>query len=127
MAGPARAGMFIYAKHMDRVAQFYEAVMGASRLHRTDELTVLESPDIQLVIQQIPAERGVNCIIDVPPVRRESALKFFFTVANLETASAAATRLGGGVDTEQWQGPGFIVRNGFDPEGNVFHIRGLTN
>lgn len=123
MSGPARAGLFIYAKEMGRLVKFYEAVLGASARHRTEELAVLQSPDVQLVIYQIPEERSADIVIEVPPKRRASALKFFFTVPSIAAASTIAENLGGGVDDEQWQGPGFLVRNGYDPEGNVFHIR----
>jgi len=27
------------------------------------------------------------------------------------------------VFSEQWQGPGFVVCNAMDPEGNVFQVR----
>jgi predicted enzyme related to lactoylglutathione lyase len=90
MPGPARAGLFIYAVDPDRIAAFYEAVAGMSRLHQTPELIVL---------------------------------KFFFTVPSLEGARDTASALGGEVFSENWRGPGFIVCNAMDPEGNVFQVR----
>jgi hypothetical protein len=50
MSGSARAGLFIFAKDIDCLAAFYELIAGMTRLHQTDELTVLESPDIKLLI-----------------------------------------------------------------------------
>lgn len=50
-------------------------------------------------------------------------MKFFFTDPSIVDACEVAHELGGGVDPGQWQGPGFAVRNAYDPEGNVFHIR----
>jgi predicted enzyme related to lactoylglutathione lyase len=127
MPGPARAGLFVYASDKERLVCFYEAIAGMVRLHETPELTVLESPDIQLLVHQIPAHIAATFTIESPPVRREdSALKFFFTVASISAARAKAVELGGEVFSENWQGPGFIVCNAMDPEGNVFQVRAST-
>ena len=55
MSGPARAGLFIYAKDLPRLADFYESLLGMSRVHGTAELVILRSPDIQLTLHAIPA------------------------------------------------------------------------
>lgn len=52
MSGQARAGLFIYAKDAERVSKFYESIAGMTRLHKADELTVLESLDIQLLVHK---------------------------------------------------------------------------
>lgn len=124
MAGPARAGLFIYAVDAPRVAAFYAAVAGMQQLHARDELIVLESPDIQLLIHAIPPHIAAGIEISSPPRKREdTALKFFFTVPSLAEARAQAARLGGEVFDENWQGPGFVICNAMDPEGNVFQLR----
>jgi len=124
MSGPARAGLFLYAKDSERVSKFYESIAGMSRLHKTDELTVLQSPDIQLLVHKIPNHIAKNIEITTPPQKREnSALKFFFTVPSLTKARETARSLGGEVFNENWRGPGFIVCNAMDPEGNVFQVR----
>jgi len=124
MAGPAQAGLFIYAKDIDRIARFYELVAGMVRLHVTAELMVLESVDIQMLVHQIPAHVAADVVISSPPIKRENtALKFFFTVPSISKARALAVRLGGDVFDECWQGPGFVVCNAMDPEGNVFQVR----
>jgi hypothetical protein len=56
MSGSARAGLFVYAKDPERVSKFYESVAGMSRVHISDELTILESPDIQLLVHKIPGQ-----------------------------------------------------------------------
>lgn len=127
MPGPARAGLFVYAKDKERLCRFYEAVAGMARLHETPELSVLESPDIQLLVHGMPADIAAGITITTPPAKREdTALKFFFTVASLDAARAAAAKLGGEVWCENWRGPGFIVCNAMDPEGNVFQVREMA-
>ena len=124
MTGPARAGLFIYAKDLERVAGFYEALAGMSRLRSDAELVVLHNPDIQLLVHQVPPQFAGDIVISSPPRRREqTALKFFFSVPSIAAARALAASLGGEVFAENWQGPGFIVCNAMDPEGNVFQVR----
>lgn len=60
MPGPARAGLFLYALDPERVAAFYTVLANMVRLHATAELIILESPDIQLLVQRIPAPRARN-------------------------------------------------------------------
>jgi predicted enzyme related to lactoylglutathione lyase len=124
VTGPARAGLFLYAKDLERLAAFYEAVLGMSRVRPSADLVVLNSPDIQLLVHAIPPAIAESITITTPPQRREdSAMKFFFTVPGIAAAEAIVAGLGGVVFPEQWAGPGFNVRNACDPEGNVFQIR----
>ena len=127
MSGPARAGLFVYANDLERMARFYETVATMARRHATEELVVLQSPDIQLVVHRIPQPIADGIVVTSPPQRREnSALKFFITVESLADTSALVSRLGGTVFSERWQGPGFVVGNACDPEGNVFQVREST-
>jgi predicted enzyme related to lactoylglutathione lyase len=124
MPGPARAGLFLYALDMEAITAFYAAIVGMETLSQTADLTVLESPDMQLLVHRIPAAIAATIRLSSPPVRREdTALKFFFTVPSLAAARAKARALGGEVGDENWQGPGFIVCNAVDPEGNIFQLR----
>ena len=127
MPDPARAGLLVYAKELERLAAFYEALLLMSRIHGSAELIILQSPDIQLVVHAIPADIASTIDIEFPPVRREqTALKFFFTVGSIAIARATAAKLGGEVFLEQWDGPGFRVCNACDPEGNIFQVRENT-
>lgn len=124
MPGPANAGLLIYAFDPARVAQFYESVLGMQRRHQTDELIVLENADIQLLVHAVPPGVRAGAAPGAPPAPRwKSALKFFLTVPSLAAARALARSLGGDVFAEQWTGPGFIVCNAMDCEGNIFHLR----
>ncbi len=127
MPAPARAGLFIYAKDTNRLARFYEAIASMRRVTETSELIVLASPDIQLIVHAMPPHIANDVVISEPPERREdTALKFFFTVPSLDASRDQAAALGGEVGRENWRGPGFIVCNAVDPEGNVFQLREFT-
>jgi catechol 2,3-dioxygenase-like lactoylglutathione lyase family enzyme len=124
MTGPAPAGLFVYAKTLATMAAFYETLLAMTRVHASDDLVVLQSPDIQLVLHAIPRHIADEIVIDVPPQPREdAALKFFFTVPSLDAARAMAPGLGGAVMAEAWRGAGFVACNACDPEGNIFQLR----
>ena len=124
MPGPAQSGLFVYAKDLDRLANFYESILGLSRLHASEEWVVLDGQGMQLIVHAIPAPIASSIQISSPPQHREdTALKFFFTVPSIAAARAAAPALGGEVFSQQWHGPGFRVCNGCDPEGNIFQVR----
>lgn len=129
MPGPARAGALIYAKDLEHLSSFYQQVMLMDKIHgNTDnedaEYHVLESPDIQLVIHAIPAQLAATITLTSPPEPRENTpLKLFFTVPSLSGAASTAQRLGGQLLEPEWLGSGFRVRNGYDPEGNIFQLR----
>lgn len=96
------------------------------QVHADEDIAVLASPDLQLLVHHIPAHIAADIHIETPPVRREDcAIKFFATVPSLVDAGTTAATLGGQLFDERWQGPGFIVCNAMDPEGNVFQIREL--
>lgn len=127
MSGPAQSGLFIYAKDLGRLAHFYQSILGMARVHESAELIALQSPQIQLVVHPIPPHIASRIVIKSPPEKRENtALKFFFTVPSIAGARTDAAALGGEVYTENWQGPGFVVSNACDPEGNVFQVREST-
>ncbi len=124
MRGPFRAGLFVYAKDLARLATFYEDTLGLVRVDGSDELAVLQSADFELVVHRIPDAIAAGITIASPPEPREdTALKFYFTVPSLASAEATASALGGEVYAASWDGPGFRVRNARDPEGNIFQLR----
>lgn len=98
-----------------------------TRTHTSDDLIVLNSPDIQLIVHAMPKSIAETVKVTAPPQRREnSAMKFFFTVPSIASAASRASALGGLVFAEQWEGPGFSVRNACDPEGNIFQVREIA-
>ncbi len=114
----------MYAKEVERLALFYQSLLGMTRVHATPELVILRSPDLQITIHPLPAVVAAQAEISVPPVPRDNAAyKFFHTVPSLAGAAEVAASLGGEVLPELWHGPGFVVRNAVDPEGNIFQVR----
>ena len=88
MSGPARAGLFIYAVNSRSVANFYCAIANMTILREREDLIVLQSPDIQLLIHKIPDHIAKDITIESPPLRRENTtLKFFFTVRSIDKAA----------------------------------------
>jgi predicted enzyme related to lactoylglutathione lyase len=120
MPGPASAGVFVYALDLATLAHFYQTVLGLERRHQTHELIVLEAAPLQLVVHAMPPELAA---LARAREARPSAVKFFFTVPSLGEAAASARALGGETWPEVYRGPGFLVMNFVDPEGNVFHVR----
>jgi predicted enzyme related to lactoylglutathione lyase len=124
VSSPARAGIFIYATDPGRLTSFYESVLGMTTAHRTEQMAVLRSPDLQLIVHAMPPDVASQISISSPPqLRNAAAIKFFCTVESIQAAEELAQNLGGNVFPEQWHGPGFVVRNASDPEGNIFQVR----
>lgn len=127
MTGPARAGVLVYAKDLPVLAAFYADVLGGSVVTSDADHQVIATRDQQVVVHAIPPAIAESITIEAPLVLREDAVfKPFFTVDSLAAARERAHQLGGGVFEEEWQGPGFVVRNAFDCEGNIFQLRELT-
>ena len=124
MPGPARAGALIYAREPGLLSHFYRTLMQMEIRSQSEQLIVLENGDIQLLVHAIPEPYIGQVVVTTPPALREQgAIKLFFTVPSLAWAEAKAADLGGGLLPQQWSGPGFVVRNAFDPEGNILQLR----
>jgi predicted enzyme related to lactoylglutathione lyase len=124
MSSPAQSGLFVYAKDLRRLSGFYETLLGMSCLHAAEDIAVLQAQDLQLIVHRIPEPIASAIAIASPPeLREEAALKFFFTVPNIEAVRLAAVELGGRVLDTVYEGPGFRVCNACDPEGNIFQVR----
>lgn len=124
MPGPARAGALIYARDLGLLTHFYRTLLQMDIRSQDAAFVVMENDDIQLLLHAIPAPYAEHVVITTPPVLREQgAIKLFFTVPSLAWAEARAADLGGGLLPQQWPGPGFVLRNAFDPEGNILQLR----
>ncbi len=124
MTTSVRSGTLIYAKDLARLASFYRQLLSMVQVHSSDELVVLRSPDLELIVHQIPAHIAETIVVDSPPVPRgDAAIKPFFAVSSFAEAQAHATSLGGALFGTQYEGPGFRITNAYDPEGNIIQLR----
>ena len=110
-----------------RLAAFYAAVLGMRQVHATDEMAILASPDLQLLVHRIPAHIAAgHPHRDAAAVRREDCrLSSSSPPCRASPMPAHGRRFAGGrnCSTSAGQGPGFIVCNATDPEGNIFQVR----
>lgn len=116
----------IFAKDVTRLAHFYQIVTEMQEVDRDQGHVVLDEDHFQLVIHGMPARIAAAIIIAEPPeIREETPIKICLPVASIAQARDRAAQLGGriGAKGQQWQARGLIACDGYDPEGNVFHLR----
>ena len=126
MSDEARSGAVLYAKDVDRVVNFYSAVLEVRAADRNGDYVVLESPGFQLVVLRIPPDIASTIVITVPPTRRvNAAIKPIFFVPSIARVRASADACGGVLNPadKEWSFQGFKVCDGLDPEGNVIQFR----
>jgi catechol 2,3-dioxygenase-like lactoylglutathione lyase family enzyme len=116
----------IFAKDVQRLADFYRQVIGMQQILADDAHIVLDQAGFQLVIHGMPQPIADSITISSPPeVREETPIKICHPVVRIAAARAIAAELGGliaPVDRE-WSATGFRACDGYDPEGNVFQVR----
>lgn len=121
MSGPSKSGVFIYSNNVAALSEFYVEVLEDARIvFKNHEMAVISVPEGQLVIHA--PEVGIH-LPDSENRYRESAIKPFFTVSNIQTAKNLILERGGTAEQMNYRGPYFNVCNVSDPEGNVFMIR----
>ena len=130
MTYESRTGAVLFAKWLDRIADFYANVLGLTEAGRDDDHIVLESPGFQLVVHRIPGDRAAAVEIAKPPVRRvTAAFKPVFFVPNIASVRVVAEAHGGMMEPaeKEWSFNGVTVCDGMDPEGNVVQFREIAN
>ena len=126
MSYESRTGAVLFAKSLDRIADFYSAVLGLVEANRDADHILLESPGFQLVVHRIPGEKTATVEIAVPPVRRATApFKPVFFVSSIANVRVVAETHGGVMEPaeREWSFNGVTVCDGLDPEGNVIQFR----
>jgi predicted enzyme related to lactoylglutathione lyase len=126
MGNAIKSGAVIFARDIDAVARFYEAVVPMTVLAREDGAVRLENEVMQLVIHDIPKAVAKRIEITVPPrVREQVAIKPVFAVDSLERVRGLAAQSGGGMNpaSKAFVWSGFLACDGHDPEGNAIQFR----
>jgi predicted enzyme related to lactoylglutathione lyase len=126
MLSKPKPSTVIFAKEIERIADFYRIVLGLSEIHSAKDHVVLDREGFQLVIHGIPKEIAATIKITVPPlVREDIPIKMCSPVENIQASRESADALGGQISPKnnEWQARGFRACDSFDPEGNVFQVR----
>ena len=129
MPNSARAGAVVFAKDLQRVAKFYEELLGMPAVHSEHDHLVLESAHNELVIHAVPKAIADTIETTMPPERRtETPIKLLFFVASIAEARVKALALGGELNppAREWEAPRFRACDGHEPEGNVLQLREYT-
>ena len=119
------ARIIIFTKDIERMAAFYEDVIGLRRLETEDDPADFISFDgggSQLALHAIPKRyaRGIE-ISDPPAPREDTPLKAVFRADDVEAARAQLIERGATMGPFKAFGDLHLC-NGIDTEGNVFQI-----
>ena len=116
----------IFAKTVEHLVQFYQPVLGADIVEAAKSHTVLAHATGDLVIHAIPAAVAKKITLADPPEPRSSAaIKPVFTIDSLQRVYSVAQAAGGAMKSldSAWDIRGFLVVDGWDPEGNVVQFK----
>ena len=101
MSNAAPAGVFVFAKDLQRVAKFYEELLGLPAVRAERDHVVLASARYELAIHAIAQWIADTIKISVPPERRiETPIKLRFFVDGIAAARLPAPSCSE-IDTEQ--------------------------
>jgi predicted enzyme related to lactoylglutathione lyase len=125
MSTQIKPGAVIFTGDQERLAKFYEAVAGLTISVDDDEVTVLGSDAVDLVIHPMRREPKVS---NPPRVREDGYIKLFFPVTSLAETRERAAAFGGKLwpANKEWEARGFRACDGIDPDGNVIQFRELA-
>lgn len=126
MTTATATSVVVYAKDLEKVAEFYRRTLGISAVEATPGFIVLEGRGIELNVVRVPEQIADTITIASPPVLREGTpVKCSFLVPNLDDVRVAAGATGGALGPLEsaWSWHGMLHLNGFDPEGNVVQFR----
>jgi predicted enzyme related to lactoylglutathione lyase len=122
MSTTIKPGVVIFTGDHKRLAKFYEGMTGLTVSFSDDQITVLDSDTLELVIHSIRGEPAVSKPLRV---REDGYIKPFFPVSSLSEAREKAAALGGQLrpQSAEWSGRGFRACEATDPDGNVIQFR----
>jgi predicted enzyme related to lactoylglutathione lyase len=118
----------VFAKQVDKVSLFYQQALGLKVEVSDKTHDLLVGQNYEVVVRAISKAYAQSIEIELPPKRRDDvALKPTFVVDDLEVVRAAAKANGGFLKPikQAWRIRGFIVLDGYDPEGNVIQFKQL--
>jgi predicted enzyme related to lactoylglutathione lyase len=116
----------VFAKNVEKVSLFYQQALGLKVQVSDKTHDLLVGQNYEVVVHAVSKAYAQSIEIDSPPKRRDDvALKPAFVVDDLEMVRAAAKANGGFLKPikQAWRIRGFIVLDGWDPEGNVIQFK----
>lgn len=123
-------GLVIFAKNKELVSSFYQQALGL-KLEESDKThDLLVGQGHEVVVHAISKAYANSIEIASPPVPRdETPMKPTFVVEDLEIVRSAAKATGGFLKPlkQAWKFRGFVVLDGWDPEGNIVQFKQLAD
>lgn len=119
-------GLVIFAKNKDKVSEFYQQALSLKVAESDKTHDLLVGSGQEVVVHAISKAYAESIVIATPPEPRdESAMKPTFVVNDLEVVRAAAKATGGFLKPlkQAWRFRGFVVLDGWDPEGNIVQFK----
>ena len=116
----------VFAKNVEKVSLFYQQALGLKVQVSDKTHDLLMGQNYEVVVHAVSKAYAQSIEIDSPPKRRDDvALKPAFVVDDLEVVRAAAKANGGFLKPikQAWRIRGFVVLDGWDPEGNVIKFK----
>ena len=109
---------------------FYTKLFGFSIRELTDKFAALEKEQTELV--SLKTEISTNLIKAERQIKRRESTPIksvFFVNEPVEKIRDLAQSLGGGFkeSKSEWKFNGYVVCDGWDPEGNIFQVRSLKS
>lgn len=121
-----RQGLVVFAKNKKRLSTFYRQALDLTVEESTSTHDLLRGHGCEVVVHAIPRRYATQIKISRPPaVREDTPFKPSFVVGDLQAVREAASRTGGHLKPAEgaWHIRGFIVLDGWDPEGNVVQFK----
>ncbi len=116
----------VFAKNVKQVSLFYQQALGLKVQVSDKTHDLLVGQNHEVVVHAISKAFAQSIDIESPPKPRDDvALKPTFVVDDLELVRTAAKANGGYLKPikQAWHIRGYIVLDGFDPEGNVIQFK----
>ena len=119
-------GCVIFAKDKQGVSAFYQQTLGLLVAESAASHDRLYGAGYEVIVHAIPRKVAASIEVSDPPEPRDwAAVKPTFVVPDLKAVALAARRTGGHLKSidEAWHFRGFMVVDGWDPEGNLVQFK----
>ena len=122
---PVHALTVIYARDIERVAEFYRNTLSLALVERDDAFVVVGNPHYEIAVVRMAGDRAPAPAPGPLHVRTGIPIKCSFLVESLEHARSAAESCGGAFKplASAWRWRDQLHLDGHDLEGNVVQVR----